>query len=237
MPPPEVTIYVTSLTSQPKVRQHIELLRRSLKGLEIPFQEYDLVNEPEAKTRWQRAKPAGQVIGLPGYLVGGEFIGTMDDFEYAVESQTLPTFLRQDQETATLGGSTGEEELERLMREMSTGDLDDLAGQLGIEDQVIGKVGLLVPEKEESKVEEKKEGNAEEKEGEGGKEDVQETATDDLSESKIIGAVLSSGEESVEAEAKVEEKEEEKEEVEKISNADEGDASDKTKNEIKEKID
>ena len=28
-----------------------------------------------AKTRWQRAKPVGKVIGLPGYLVAGEWIG------------------------------------------------------------------------------------------------------------------------------------------------------------------
>lgn len=31
--------------------------------------------DEEAKRRWQRAKPAGKVIGLPGYLVGGEWIG------------------------------------------------------------------------------------------------------------------------------------------------------------------
>lgn len=37
--------------------------------------EYDLVMDEEAKRRWQRAKPAGKVIGLPGYLVGGEWIG------------------------------------------------------------------------------------------------------------------------------------------------------------------
>jgi hypothetical protein len=36
---------------------------------------FDLVNEPEAKTRWQRAKPPGVVVGLPGYLVAGEWVG------------------------------------------------------------------------------------------------------------------------------------------------------------------
>jgi hypothetical protein len=38
-------------------------------------QAFDLVMDQDAKTRWQRAKPPGAVIGLPGYLVGGEFIG------------------------------------------------------------------------------------------------------------------------------------------------------------------
>ena len=31
--------------------------------------------DQDAKTRWQRAKPPGQIIGLPGYLVGGEWVG------------------------------------------------------------------------------------------------------------------------------------------------------------------
>jgi hypothetical protein len=38
-------------------------------------QSYDLVMDEQAKTRWQRAKPPGMVVGLPGYLVGGEWVG------------------------------------------------------------------------------------------------------------------------------------------------------------------
>ncbi|WVF71945.1 hypothetical protein IAT40_006755 [Kwoniella sp. CBS 6097] len=101
MAPPPVSIYVTSLTSQPKVRQHIDLLRRSLRGLEIPYEEHDLVIDEDAKKRWQRSKPPGVVVGLPGYLVGGEWVGTMDDFEDAVETQRLPEFLKQDLDLST----------------------------------------------------------------------------------------------------------------------------------------
>lgn len=72
---------------------HCWYVQRSLRGLEIPYtvsygvlklvwldpslciEEHDLVMDEEAKTRWQRAKPSGQIIGLPGYLVGGEYIG------------------------------------------------------------------------------------------------------------------------------------------------------------------
>ncbi|RSH93910.1 hypothetical protein EHS25_006562 [Saitozyma podzolica] len=153
MAPPVVSIYVTSLTSAPKVRQKTESLRRALKALEIPHEEYDLVNEPEAKTRWQRAKPPGVVVGLPGYLVGGEWVGTMEDFEEAVETATLPSFLKQDLDLDLISGagpdgagagntSVGEAELERLMREMTAEDLDVLAAEVGV-----GKdagVGLLV---------------------------------------------------------------------------------------------
>jgi len=79
---------------------------------------------------------------------------TMEDFEYAVESQTLPSFLKQDQDHGTASttasttdtpGTVGQSELERLMREMSDADLDALASQLGVEDKA-GKVGLMVPE-------------------------------------------------------------------------------------------
>jgi len=80
----------------------------------------------------------------------------MDDFEYAVESQTLPSFLKQDQDygssssntAAAEGGGGGEtvgqSELERLMREMSESDIDALAAHFEVEDT--GKVGLMVPE-------------------------------------------------------------------------------------------
>jgi len=82
----------------------------------------------------------------------------MDDFEHAVESQTLPSFLKQDQDygssssnTAAAegggggGGETvGQSELERLMREMSESDIDALAAHFEVEDT--GKVGLMVPE-------------------------------------------------------------------------------------------
>jgi len=149
MAPPQVTIYVTSLTSTPKVRSHIELLHRGLRGLEIPYETFDLVNDPEAKTRWQRAKPSGQVIGLPGYLVGGEWVGTMDDFEEAVETATLPHFLKQDIDVdPSASGGLQQTELENLMRGMSAADLDKLAGELGPGPEV-GKVGLLVPEGEQ----------------------------------------------------------------------------------------
>jgi len=76
----------------------------------------------------------------------------MDDFEYAVESQTLPSFLKQDQDhgpTSTTttkeggGGGTSENELDRLMREMSEADINAFAEELGGD---VGKVGLMVPE-------------------------------------------------------------------------------------------
>jgi len=125
-----------------------------------------LVMDEQAKTRWQRAKPPGVVVGLPGYLVGGEWVGvsgspeaavhtadakTMDDFEYAVETGTLPSFLKQDVDlgpdasastSANKSGGIAEAELERLMREMSEGDLDKLAEQIGVE-QSASKVGLI----------------------------------------------------------------------------------------------
>ncbi|WVR05357.1 hypothetical protein IAU60_002371 [Kwoniella sp. DSM 27419] len=218
MAPPAVTIYVTSLTSQPKVRQHIELLRRSLKGLEIPYEEFDLVIDEDAKKRWQRSKPPGQVIGLPGYLVGGEWVGTMDDFEEAVETQTLPQFLKQDldlssttlssagsdQASSTADGSlpsqksVQEVELEKLMRDMTDDDLDKLMSQLGV-DASSTKIGLLDGESAVGDVKDtekglladlKKEAELDEKED---KEVQENTAQAFDSKATVVGSSISTG--------------------------------------------
>lgn len=41
----------------------------------LTAQAFDLAIDEDAKRRWQRAKPLGMVVGLPGYLVGGEWHG------------------------------------------------------------------------------------------------------------------------------------------------------------------
>ena len=83
----------------------------------------------------------------------------MDEFENAVESGTLPKFLKQDQEATR----EGEGELERLMRDMTDSDLDKLAGEIGEGEgsgREVGKVGS-VPGGPEAKevVQEKKMGD------------------------------------------------------------------------------
>ncbi|BEJ12443.1 hypothetical protein CspHIS471_0209030 [Cutaneotrichosporon sp. HIS471] len=144
MPAPPVTIYVTSLTSQPKVRKNIDLLHRALTALEIPYEAFDLAIDEDAKRRWQRTKPTDPVVGLPGYLVGGEWIGTMDDFEDAVETGQLEKFLKQDMVLADVSQTIGEAELDRLMREMTDADLDQLVGDLSVDDQPHESTGGLL---------------------------------------------------------------------------------------------
>lgn len=72
---------------------------------------------------------------------------TMEDFEDAVETGTLETFLKQDVDidldpASNKSGTIGEAELEKLMREMTDGDLDKLAEQIGVEAKA-SKVGLI----------------------------------------------------------------------------------------------
>ena len=70
----------------------------------------------------------------------------MEDFEEAVETGTLPTFLKQDIDLdngVDPSRSIQEVELEKLMREMTDTDLDKLAGELG---GGTSKAGLIVPE-------------------------------------------------------------------------------------------
>ncbi|WVQ71828.1 hypothetical protein IAR50_001370 [Cryptococcus sp. DSM 104548] len=203
MSPPLVTIYTTSLTSAPTVRKHHDLLRSSLKGWEIKYVEHDLVMEEDAKRLWQRSKPSGKVIGLPGYLVGGEWIGTMDDFEDAVETQSLIQFLKQDldipDEAAPASGSAPgsapkqksiqEVELEKLMGEMTTDDLDKLMHELDVGEDA-EKMGLKhkleaeMKEKEPEKEAEKEEKQSEER----GKQEAKEEKEERVEETKPLAS-------------------------------------------------
>ncbi|GMK54158.1 hypothetical protein CspeluHIS016_0107440 [Cutaneotrichosporon spelunceum] len=107
----------------------------ALTALEIPYEAFDLAIDEDAKRRWQRTRPTDRVIGLPGYLVGGEWIGTMDDFEEAVETGQLEKFLKQDMVLADVSQTIGEAELDRLMREMTDADLDQLVCDLSVDDE------------------------------------------------------------------------------------------------------
>lgn len=72
----------------------------------------------------------------------------MEDFENAVETGSLPEFLKQNLDidntpsSANKSGTIAEAELEKLMREMTEGDLDKLAGEIGV-DNSTAKVGLM----------------------------------------------------------------------------------------------
>ncbi|KAG9222686.1 hypothetical protein CCMSSC00406_0004600 [Pleurotus cornucopiae] len=86
MPSPPIQIFLTTIASQPALRQRQEYLLRILQVKKIPFTSYDLASDEEAKKLWKRkAPPANQQ--LPGILA-------FTDFEEAVEYGELETFLR-----------------------------------------------------------------------------------------------------------------------------------------------
>lgn len=58
----------------------------------------------------------------------------MDDFEEAVEMGYLEKFLRQDHDMAETSQTIGEDELDKLMREMTDADLDSLVDHLSVDD-------------------------------------------------------------------------------------------------------
>lgn len=58
----------------------------------------------------------------------------MDDFEEAVELGYLEKFLRQDHDMAETSQTIGEDELDKLMREMTNADLDSLVDDLSTND-------------------------------------------------------------------------------------------------------
>ncbi|OSD03559.1 hypothetical protein PYCCODRAFT_231841 [Trametes coccinea BRFM310] len=97
MPPPPIQVFLTTIASQPALRQRQEYLLRVLQVKKVAFTSYDLASDEEAKKLWRRKAPLDKQQ-LPGILIGGEFPGTIQDFEDAVEFGELDAFLRLNEE-------------------------------------------------------------------------------------------------------------------------------------------
>ncbi|KIY70153.1 hypothetical protein CYLTODRAFT_371410 [Cylindrobasidium torrendii FP15055 ss-10] len=92
MPAPPIQLFLTTIASQPALRQRQEYTLRILQVKKIPFTSYDLASDEKAKSLWKRKAPAG--AQLPGMLVGGKYPGPFNEFEDAVEYGELDIFLR-----------------------------------------------------------------------------------------------------------------------------------------------
>ncbi|KAH9064336.1 hypothetical protein EDB87DRAFT_1556753 [Lactarius vividus] len=90
---PPIQIFLTTIASQPALRQRQEYILRILQSKNIAFSSYDLASDDEAKKLWRRKAPQDKQQ-LPGILVGGTCPGSFADFEEAVEYGELETFLR-----------------------------------------------------------------------------------------------------------------------------------------------
>ncbi|KAL7410230.1 hypothetical protein BDY24DRAFT_184863 [Mrakia frigida] len=89
-----LVLYTTSLPQPARPRTQQEYLIRTLYTLRIPCDVVDVSLDEEGKRIWRRK---GRTDGkLPGFLVDGEFAGTIEDFEYAVEDGRLRDFLGID---------------------------------------------------------------------------------------------------------------------------------------------
>jgi len=93
MPSPPIQVFLTTIASQPVLRQRQEYILRILQTKKISFTSYDLASDEEAKRLWRRKAPLDKQQ-LPGILVGGKYPGTFDEFEEAVEYDELDVFLR-----------------------------------------------------------------------------------------------------------------------------------------------
>lgn len=97
MGPPPIHLFLTTIASQPALRQRQEFLLRTLEVKKIPFIPYDLASDEEAKKLWKRKVPLDKQQ-LPGILIGGRFAGVFSEFEEAVEFGELDIFLRRNEE-------------------------------------------------------------------------------------------------------------------------------------------
>jgi len=85
---------MTTIASQPALRRRQEYILRILQVKKIPYTAYDLASDEEAKRLWKRKAPTDK-LQIPGILVGGQYPGTFEDFEDAVEHDELDIFLRR----------------------------------------------------------------------------------------------------------------------------------------------
>jgi len=90
---PPIQVFLTTIASQPALRQRQEYILRILQAKNIAFSSYDLASDEDAKRLWRRKAPQDKQQ-LPGILVGGTCPGSFADFEEAVEYGELETFLR-----------------------------------------------------------------------------------------------------------------------------------------------
>ncbi|GJE87633.1 hypothetical protein PsYK624_037160 [Phanerochaete sordida] len=97
MAPPPIQVFLTTIASQVELRRRQEYLLRLLQVKKIPFTSYDLASDEDAKRLWKRKAPTDKQQ-LPGFLVGGDFIGTFSQFEEAVEFDELEIFLRRNED-------------------------------------------------------------------------------------------------------------------------------------------
>ncbi|KAF8328230.1 uncharacterized protein EI90DRAFT_3017858 [Cantharellus anzutake] len=86
MPPP-IQLFLTTIVSQPKLRQRQEYILRILQVKKIPYISYDLASDENAKRLWRR-KALQEIRIFP----------TFDKFEEAVEYNELNLFLRLDED-------------------------------------------------------------------------------------------------------------------------------------------
>ncbi|KAJ7487444.1 hypothetical protein B0H11DRAFT_2013359 [Mycena galericulata] len=93
MPSPPIEVFLTTIASQPALRQRQEYILRILQVKKISFTSYDLASDEKAKRLWKRKAPLDKQQ-LPGILVGGRFPGPFSEFEDAVECDDLDVFLR-----------------------------------------------------------------------------------------------------------------------------------------------
>ncbi|KAI1793959.1 hypothetical protein LXA43DRAFT_971603 [Ganoderma leucocontextum] len=87
MPSPPIQVFLTTIASQPALRQRQEYVLRVLQVKKAQFTSYDLASDEDAKKLWRRKAPLDKQQ-LPGILIGGEFPGE------AVEFGELDQFLR-----------------------------------------------------------------------------------------------------------------------------------------------
>lgn len=85
-----ITLYISSVSGNIQIKKHQQYIQQILEGKKIQFTQIDIAADEKARDHMR--KVSGQ-SKIPQIFINDRYKGGYEEFEEAVESETLPQFL------------------------------------------------------------------------------------------------------------------------------------------------
>ncbi|CAB3407697.1 unnamed protein product [Caenorhabditis bovis] len=133
-------VYVASATANPETKYRVQRTLMILDGLGIPFDSIDITKPEKAEERKfmrENATKSGPILP-PQFFYNDEYLGDYEDFDTAVETDTIVDFLRLLPETLASNADTnenGKNEEETAVEATTTAKTGSSDEQLGEDEE------------------------------------------------------------------------------------------------------
>lgn len=118
-----VEIYGSSISGNREIKKRQQYLEQLLPTLKIPYIFHDLASDDSAKAYFRKKNQGHNE--LPGLFSDGEYRGTWEEFEYAVEDDRVEEFFKFHQEGGEIDFDSitaTDEEIQKAMADMGIDD-------------------------------------------------------------------------------------------------------------------